>query len=348
MSSDTFSLLKTLCETPGPVGREKLVQQFMRNKFTQLGLSIEEDKIGNLIATMKGTKKKYAIVAHSDEVGFLVSSYDCNGFIKAKWNTQSHIPDLRLLPGQEITILTDSGPVPGFFCVKTAHVAGPKEKRKLPNYEDIFIDIGVSSDSEILEMGIHIGDPIVYASEVKHIGRNVVGKSMDDRVGLVVLIKIAEKLAEIPESQRPTVILVSTVMEELGAKGAAAVARDLDVDAVMIIDVGLADDYPGTNGDEGSSLNKGPVIVIKDNHMHYSHDFNKGIIAIAEKEEIPLQRAVYHNYTTDGYQIASQGQRVSVIGVPCRYTHSSFETISLDDLEKTIRLVKAILLDSTE
>ncbi|MBD3406038.1 MAG: M20/M25/M40 family metallo-hydrolase [Candidatus Lokiarchaeota archaeon] len=344
MSDDTFDLLKELCEIPGPVGREKLVQEFMKQRFAKLNLDIIEDKIGNLIATMPGTEKRYAIVAHADEVGFLVSGFDCKGFIRAKWNTQSYMPDLRLVPGQKIKILTDTDSIPGYFCVKTAHVAGAKEKRKLPSYEDIFIDIGASSEEEIREKGINIGDPIVYATDIECIGKNVVGKSMDDRVGLVLLIKIAEEISRIPKSERPTIVFVSTVMEELGAKGAASVARNLDVDAVLIIDVGLADDYPGTDGMAGSSLNEGPVLVIKDNHMHYSHEFNKEIIATAEREQIPLQRAVYHNYTTDGYQIASQGQRVSALGIPCRYTHSSFETISLDDLERTIRLVRAILL----
>jgi putative aminopeptidase FrvX len=55
--------------------------------------------------------------------------------------------------------------------------------------------------------------------------------------------------------------------------------------------------------------------------------------------DVPIQRAVYHNYSTDGFQIASQGQIVSAIGVPCRYSHSSFETLNLQDAENALQLL---------
>jgi endoglucanase len=132
-------------------------------------------------------------------------------------------------------------------------------------------------------------------------------------------------------------------MEELGAKGAAAVARNLDVDGVFIVDIGLADDYPGTSGEAGVSLGKGPAIVIKDNQMHYSHQLNQKLFEIAEFGGIPIQRAVYHNYATDGFQIASQGQVVSAIGIPCRYSHSSFETLNLKDVEYALTLLTNML-----
>ena len=132
-------------------------------------------------------------------------------------------------------------------------------------------------------------------------------------------------------------------MEELGAKGAAAVAKDLSVDAAIILDIGLADDYPGTKGEAGVALGKGPVVVIKDNAMHYSHELVQRIIKTAEKERIPIQRAVFHNYMTDGVQFASQGQVVAVLAVPCRYSHSAFETISLLDVDMTIHLLMKLL-----
>jgi putative aminopeptidase FrvX len=136
--------------------------------------------------------------------------------------------------------------------------------------------------------------------------------------------------------------------EELGANGAATIARNLDVDGVLIVDIGLADDFPGTSGEVGVSLEKGPVIVIKDNQIHYSHKQNQELFALAKDLGIPVQRAVYHNYATDGSQIASQGQVVSAIGIPCRYSHSSFETINLEDVEKTIQLIYQFLLSNAK
>ncbi|MHA2065727.1 MAG: M42 family metallopeptidase [Candidatus Thorarchaeota archaeon] len=339
MKKRLFDLLKTLSETPGPVGRESLVQDKIRKHLEDLGLEVLQDKIGNLTATMKGTIKHYALVAHADEVGFLVSYIDSSGFIRVKWNTTGHIPDLRLLPGQRVVLMTNNEMVPGVFCVKTAHIAGPEGKKKLPLYSEIFLDIGAASAEEVAERGVHIGTPVIYDTDLRQNGHNIVGKSMDDRVGLAMMVVLAEEFSKIPENKRPTVTFVSTVMEELGAKGAASVAKNLDVDGVIILEIGLADDHPGTDGEAGVALGKGPVIVVKDSQLHYSHEMIERMVATAEESNIPFQRAVYHNYATDGLQMALQGQIVSTLGVPCRYSHSSFETLSLADVENAIQLL---------
>jgi endoglucanase len=345
MSEETLDLLKTLSATPGPVGRETLIQDIVKEHFKKHCGSFTQDRIGNVVGTLEGgVDKHYAIVAHADEVGFLVSSIDERGFLRVKWNTQGHMPDLRLLPGQWVLIMTETGLIPGVFCVKTAHLAGPEGKGRIPTYEEVFLDIGAKNTEDIQELGINIGDPVIYAAPVeKLLNHHVSGKSMDDRVGLVVLLKVLEQFAKAPKAKRPTITFVSTVMEELGAKGAAAVAKDLDVDAVVVLDIGLADDHPGTNGDTGISLGKGPVVVIKDNSKHYSHEFIQSIIKTAERETIPVQRAVFHSYMTDGVQFASQGQIVSVLAVPCRYSHSSFETVNLLDVDMTIHLLMKLL-----
>lgn len=344
MSNRILDLLKTLSATPGPVGRETLVQDIMKNELDDYCSNIVRDKIGNLIATMEGIRKHFVIVAHADEVGFLVSGIDERGFIRAKWNTQGHLPDLRLLPGQWVLVMTETGFIPGCFAVKTGHIAGKEGKSRIPTNEEVFLDIGMASRKEVEDLGIHIGDPIIYAAPVEKVGHHVCGKSMDNRIGLVIMIELARRFSNIPVNKRPKVTFVSTVMEELGAKGAAAIARDLDVDAVIVIDIGLADDHPGTNGEAGVDLGKGPVIVIKDDAMHYSHELVRHILDTAENEKIPVQRAVYHHYLTDGVQFAMQGQKVAVTAIPCRYSHSSFETIDLKDVEMAIQLLEKVLL----
>ncbi|MHA1949435.1 MAG: M42 family metallopeptidase [Candidatus Thorarchaeota archaeon] len=341
MSKETLDLLKILSATPGPVGREEMVQDIVKEHFKQHCGDYTQDRIGNVVGTLEGgVDRHYALVAHADEVGFLVSNIDERGFLKVKWNTQGHMPDLRLLPGQWVLIMAENGLIPGVFCVQTAHIAGPEGKKRIPTYEEIFLDIGAKNSDEVKEHGINIGNPVIYAAPVEKLMGNIVaGKSMDDRIGLTVMLRVLEHFSKIAKAKRPTVTFVSTVMEELGAKGASVVAKDLDVDELIILDIGLADDYPGTKGEAGVSLGKGPVVVIKDNAMHYSHELVQRIIKTAEKEKIPIQRAVFHNFMTDGSVFASQGQVVAVLAVPCRYSHSAFEAVSLLDVDMTIQLL---------
>ncbi len=349
MSEETLNLLKTLSATPGPVGRERMVQDIIKDHFKEHCGSYTQDRLGNVVGTLEGDiKRHFAVVAHADEVGFLVSNIDEQGFIRVKWNTQGHMPDLRLLPGQWVLIMTETGLIPGVFCVMTAHLAGPEGKNRIPTYEEVFLDIGAKNIKDVQELGINIGDPVIYAAPVeKLLNHHVSGKSMDDRVGLVVLLRVLTQFAKVSKAKRPTITFVSTVMEEMGARGAAVVAKNLDVDGVIIIDIGLADDHPGTKGETGIALGKGPVVVIKDKAMHYSHDLIQSIIKTAEKEEIPIQRAVFHSYMTDGVQFASHNQVVSVLAVPCRYSHSSFETVSLLDIDMTIHLLLKLLRTSS-
>ncbi|NHJ12650.1 MAG: M20/M25/M40 family metallo-hydrolase [Candidatus Thorarchaeota archaeon] len=339
MIDNIFALLKELSDSPGPVGREEAVQDLVAAHLQELGIAIRRDGIGNLIATLNGTDSHFALVAHADEVGFLVSYIEEQGFLRVKWNTQGHLPDLRLLPGQRVLLLTEKGTVPGCFCVKTAHIAGARGKARIPTQEEVFLDIGATSTEEVSQMGVHVGTPVIYDTQLQMIGRNVVGKSLDDRVGLAILIAVAKEMAIRSSIDRPTITFVSTVMEEMGAKGAAAVAKELEVNGVIILEIGLADDHPGTSAEAGISLGKGPVIVVKDTQLHYSHKQNQELVSVAEKNEIPFQRAVYHNYMTDGVQMVAQGHTVSAVGVPCRYSHSSFETVMLEDVVNTIKLL---------
>jgi putative aminopeptidase FrvX len=91
MTLDEFELLRELCETLGPVGREQTVQEKVKQHLVRYCTEIKQDKIGNLIASMSGNRGRFAVVAHADEVGFLVSMLEEKGFIRAKWNTTGYL-----------------------------------------------------------------------------------------------------------------------------------------------------------------------------------------------------------------------------------------------------------------
>ncbi|MHA2321820.1 MAG: hypothetical protein ACXACG_09215 [Candidatus Thorarchaeota archaeon] len=65
MSEETLDLLKTLSATPGPVGRETLVQDIVKEHFKEHCGGFTQDRIGNVVGTLEGgVDKHYAIVAH--------------------------------------------------------------------------------------------------------------------------------------------------------------------------------------------------------------------------------------------------------------------------------------------
>ena len=65
--------------------------------------------------------------------------------------------------------------------------------------------------------------------------------------------------------------------------------------------------------------------------------------SIAKTNGIDIQKAVFKNYNTDGMYFFMQGYPTVNLAVPCRYTHTNFETIRFSDVEKTLDLLLKIL-----
>ena len=129
-------------------------------------------------------------------------------------------------------------------------------------------------------------------------------------------------------------------------KGAAAV-KSAEFDGVLNVDVGLTGDIPPSKEDFlPTRLGAGPILVIKDFSVHYSNSLLTIVDSKAKQASIPYQRAVFKNYNTDGMYFFMRGYPVVTIGVPCRYTHTNFETVSLPDIENTINLIMAVICPS--
>ena len=82
--SINVALLKKICETPGVPGHEQKVRELITKQLTGVVDSIKVDNMGNLIALKKGKSdtKKVMAAAHMDEIGFIISHIDDNGFLR--------------------------------------------------------------------------------------------------------------------------------------------------------------------------------------------------------------------------------------------------------------------------
>ncbi|MFW9855688.1 MAG: M42 family metallopeptidase [Candidatus Thorarchaeota archaeon] len=344
MDHDIFGLLKQLAEIPGPVGREGAVQHFLRNNWKGMGLKTSEDKVGNLFGRLEGEGKHIAIVGHADTIGFLVERILPNGFLKVAFNTAATTPDARFLSGVPLRFLTDTGTVEGYIGLRSGHLAGIEGKKKPVLFPEIFIDLGVDSDQEVHALGIDIGTPAVFASSVVHRQRNIVGPSMDNRVALTLQCLLVDEV--LGRKTSPNLTLVSTVQEEIGMKGAAAAALHDRYDLVIIIDVGLVGDIPSSEQDFlPTKLGAGPIIVYKDFSIHYSIDNIKLLEKSAQNFEVPMQKAVFRNFNTDGMHFFQRGHPTVMVAVPTRYTHTDFETVRMNDIQATLDLLVAAVLN---
>jgi endoglucanase len=340
-----FALVKMLTELAGPIGYEQPINDYLQERWSSRAQRCWQSAIGNLFAYVGGDGRKILIGAHADEICLLIKSISDDGFLHLSiWNADREgRPPRWLFPiGQPARIVGPAEPVSGIFATATGHAVNQtqREKPRL-DWNDIFVDIGARSAAEVTSLGIRVGHRVIWNPETRRLGRSLItGKAMDDRGALAIMTALLDELD--PAALTCALYFVSTVQEETGLEGAHSIAREVDVDAAIALDVGLSGDVPSVDmQDIPVRLGDGPVLVHQDSEIHYSRHVTDRLIATAQASGIPVQHAVFQSYASDGAAFIRQGIPTALVAFPTRYTHSPFETIDEDDLVRTVDLLKA-------
>lgn len=322
------------------------MRNILKREWGKLLGDLRTDGIGNLIGTLAGQagSPRVLLMAHMDEVGFLVRYIDDGGFIYfhavGGYFAQSVLT-------QRLSILTANGPVHGYTGMKSNHILRPEEKDRMVALADMFIDIGVSSRSEAEQMGIRPGLPITYDSEFRELngtGRYL-AKAWDDRVGLAVITHALRRLKG--RSHPNNVQVVATVQEEVGLRGASVVAEATQPDIVINLELGVAGDFPLLTSPSLSQtrLGGGPSIFVYDGSMIPNNKYVEWIIRLAKDAGIAIQLDSVSYLGQDAAEIQKQGRGVPAvtIGVPTRYAHGAAGVIDRADYDRTVELVVAMI-----
>ena len=338
------NLLKKLSNAPGVSGFEENIRKIMSEELKDHVDTIEIDGLGNFIAVKKGKAdgKKIMLAAHMDEIGLMVKHIDDKGFVK--FTKIGGINDQMLL-NQEVYIHADDGKkVLGVIGAKPPHRMKAAERKKVTEYENMFIDIGASNKEEAEKL-VGVGYPITIKHEYSELQDNLVtGKAFDNRVGCYVLVEAMKRV-----KTDATIYGVGTVQEEVGLKGARTSAFKINPDIAIALDVTIAGDHPGIKFEEApAKLNGGPAIILTDasgRGLITHPTVKKLLIDTANAEEIPYQLEVSEGGTTDATAIhlTREGIPTGVLSVPTRYIHTPVEVVSLEDIENTIKLLVAAL-----
>lgn len=162
-------LLKQICEVAGAPGFEKRIRELVIKEVTPLVDEVKVDNIGNVIAIKKGSKnpdgKRVMVAAHMDEIGFIVTHIDDNGFLR--FHTLGGF-DPKTLTAQRV-IVHGKKDLVGVMGSKPIHVMTPEERNKLPKTTDYFIDLGMSKEE--VEKYVQVGDSVTRDRELIEIGR---------------------------------------------------------------------------------------------------------------------------------------------------------------------------------
>ena len=332
------NLLGKICEVAGAPGFEQRIRAMVLKEIEGLVDEIKVDNLGNVVALKKGrTDKKVMIGAHMDEIGFIVTHIDDNGFVR--FHTLGGF-DPKTLTSQRV-IIHGKQDVIGVMGSKPIHIMSPEERTKAPKITDYFIDLGLPKEE--VDKIVTIGDPITRDRQMIEMGDCVNCKSIDNRVSVFILIETLKKLKD-PACDTYAVF---TVQEEVGVRGANVSALDIQPDFGFGLDTTIAFDLPGsTPHNQVTKLGERAAIKIMDASTICDYRMVAYMKEIADKKEIKWQPEILTAGGTDtsGIQRMNPGGAIAgAVSIPTRHIHSVIEMAHKEDIDHAIQLLTACL-----
>ena len=337
--SEEIRLLATLSNAFGPPGNEDDVREILKKEMEEHVDEVKVDKLGNIFFFHHGSGRypKVMLAAHMDEVAFIVTFLENNGFLR--FQTLGGITS-NIMPGQMILFRGSEGQyLKGIIGIKPPHLMKEEEQKKIVPVEDLFIDIGAENLEEAKGKGVEIGTLGVFDIEFAELGGGYLrGKAFDDRAGCTVLVEVFKALKDSPYN----LIAVGTVQEEVGGRGARTAAWQIDPAYGLALEGTFAANVPGSREDRMSAnLKGGPVITIMDRTTITHPIILKTLIKLGKEKSIPFQFKKVPMGGTDAgaIHLTKAGVPSGTVAVPCRYIHGPASITHVDDLNSTTVLV---------
>lgn len=340
-----MEMLKELTDARAIPGDEKEAREVMKKWISPHADQVYTDHLGSLIAEKIGDENgpKVMVAGHLDEVGFMVTRIDDNGFIYFQtvggwWN--------QVMLAQRVTVLTKKGDVTGIIGSKPPHILSPEARKKPVAIKNMFIDVGATSKEEAADFGIRPGDSVVPYFEFTPLKNEkmILAKAWDNRIGCAIAIEVLHQLKG--EHHPNRVYGVATAQEEVGLRGARTSAYTIEPDIGFAVDVGIAGDTPGVSDkDADSKIGDGPQIILYDASMVSHKDLRDFVVDTADEHAIPYQYASMAGGGTDSgaIHLTANGVPALSITIATRYIHTHAAILHRDDFDNAVKLIVEVI-----
>lgn len=324
--------LELLCSAAG-VGGQTAIVEVAKELLKPLVNKIEIDPMGNVLGYRYSKVENAPTImleAHLDEIGFLVTHIDGEGFV---YTAAAGGIDRRVLTGQEVDVFGDKV-YRGVFCSVPPHLAG--KDKDLPELDKWGIDVGLNAEEA--KKAIPLGSRVTFAPHFSALNDTIVcSKALDNRAGMAAILHC---LRQLPNDCPVNVAVAFCVQEELGCRGSDPATRRIQPDEAIIVDVSFAL-TPDANPNQCGKMGEGAMIGIS---PILSHQMTQTMLKLATKNAIPYQHEVCGGGTgTDADHITAclQGVPGALLSIPLRYMHTPVETVDLRDIAAVGRLMAA-------
>lgn len=334
---DYEQVLSRLCALPGPSGFEQPVAQAVSELLRPWMDEVTADRMGNVVGVRRCGREnapRLLLDAHLDEIGFLVTGHE-NGFLRF---APLGGVDPRMLPDREITLLTQP-PRLGVVACMPPHIQTREDMDRSQPIRELYLDVGLSQEEA--QRLIPVGTPAVYRTGCTPVGEHCfVGKALDDRACIAILLDTVEQLAG--EALEVDLYVLASTQEETHSTGAITAAYGIVPQMCVAVDV-THGDSPDAPKEKTFPLGGGPVIGVGPNCTRW---MAQRLEHCAKQLAMDYQIEVMSgNSGTNGWplQISRDGVATAVLSVPLRYMHTPVETVHRRDLSQTAALLAAFL-----
>lgn len=332
-----YKRLKLLCDINGISGRENKVVSEIVKQLEGVCDSVTVDPLMNIIAFKKGKhrpKNKIMLVAHTDEVGMIVTAITNDGLLK--FDTVGGI-NPKVIIGREVIV--DECGIHGVIGTKAIHQQSADERKTAVKTDALYIDIGAKSKEEAMTY-VSLGDSVCFKKNYTDLGSDsVLSKALDDRVGCAILLDIANS-----ELYYDTYFCF-TSQEEVGLRGATVAANTVSPDVAIIVETTASGDVSGVSGEKRVSvIGDGAVVSYMDRHTIYDKGLYDLSFKLAKEKDIKAQTKTMVSGGNDAGAIhkSGKGVRTIAVSVPTKYIHSPSSVAKKSDIDATLLLVKAL------
>ncbi|MEG2003439.1 MAG: M42 family peptidase, partial [Clostridia bacterium] len=162
-------------------GSEENLAATIKSDISPFVDSVTIDAMGNLIAYKKGSdsSKKIMLAAHMDEIGFVVTFIEDNGFIRV-----APVGGIRAIASSYSEVVFENGSK-GVLVLEDGLVASDVSPKKL------VVDIGAKNKKEAAKK-VSVGEYLSLTQRITRLfGNRYAAKAFDDRVACAVLVQTA-------------------------------------------------------------------------------------------------------------------------------------------------------------
>ena len=332
-------IYRDLFDLEGTSGYEKDVQNYMRQFMEKYpNYTIETDRLGSIFAVKKAKDEKTPVVmvaGHMDEVGLMVVGITDLGMIKM--NPLGGLNG-EVFVSQVLNVHTKKGVIKGVVGAIPPHL----KKEQNTSLSELILDIGASSKQEVKEMGVELGNMILFPNTYTYTANKnrLIAKAIDNRYGCGLALEAIEAFHDVELPY--TVVIGATVQEEVGLRGAETAVNMFNPDVFLALDASPVND--ALDKESLGGLGKGFLLRMYDpkNVMHQGT--MEWFIKLAKTHKIPFQYFVSMGGTDAAKALdLNAGVIATTIGLPARYIHSTAAMMDERDLKAAKKMLFTVL-----